>query len=56
MSEILKMRDVRFEPGLFVNFHSGMVLDDLLSSKGGLPKVLYYITCKRKDFCPDPIV
>ncbi len=32
MSEIVKMRDVRFEPGLFVNYRSGTVLDNLLCS------------------------
>lgn len=30
MSEIVKMRDVRFDPGLFVNYRSGTVLDNLL--------------------------
>jgi hypothetical protein len=55
MSEIVKMRDVRFEPVLFVNYRSGTVLDNLLCSYKGLPKGVNYITCKRKDFCPDPI-
>ena len=38
MSEIVKMRDVRFDPGLFVNYRSETVLDDLLCSYQGLPK------------------
>ncbi len=43
MDEIVKMRDVRFEPGLFVNFRSGTVLDDLLCSYKGLPKGVNYM-------------
>lgn len=43
MSEIVKMRDVRFEPGLFVNFSSGTVLDNLLCSYKGLPKGVNYM-------------
>ncbi|MBQ1722774.1 MAG: AAA family ATPase [Muribaculaceae bacterium] len=43
MSEIVKMRDVRFEPGLFVNFSSGTVLDNLLCSYQGLPKGVNYM-------------
>ena len=43
MSEIVKMRDVRFEPELFVNFSSGTVLDNLLCSYQGLPKGVNYM-------------
>ncbi len=43
MSEIVKMRDVRFEPGLFVNYRSGTVLDKLLCSYQGLPKGVNYM-------------
>ena len=37
------MRDVRFEPGLFVHFSSGTVLDNLLCSYKGLPKGVNYM-------------
>ena len=43
MSEIVKMRDVQFAPGLFVNFRSMTVLDDLLCSYKGLPKGVNYM-------------
>ncbi len=43
MSEIVKMRDVRFESGLFVNYRSGTVLDNLLCSYQGLPKGVNYM-------------
>ncbi|MBR4219021.1 MAG: hypothetical protein IKR71_08250 [Bacteroidales bacterium] len=43
MSEIVKMRDVRFDPGLFVNYRSETVLDDLLCSYQGLPKGVNYM-------------
>lgn len=43
MTEIVKMRDVRFDPGLFVNFSSGTVLDNLLCSYQGLPKGVNYM-------------
>lgn len=43
MSEIVKMRDVRFDPGLFVNYRSGTVLDNLLCSYQGLPKGVNYM-------------
>ena len=43
MTEIVKMRDVRFEPGLFVNYRSGTVLDNLLCSYQGLPKGVNYM-------------
>ena len=43
MSEIVKMRDVWFDPGLFVNYRSGTVLDNLLCSYQGLPKGVNYM-------------
>lgn len=43
MSEIVKMRDVQFAPGLFVNFRSMTVMDDLLCSYKGLPKGVNYM-------------
>ena len=43
MTEIVKMRDVRFDPGLFVNYSSGTVLDNLLCSYKGLPKGVNYM-------------
>ena len=43
MTEIVKMRDVRFDPELFVNFSSGTVLDNLLCSYRGLPKGVNYM-------------
>lgn len=43
MTEIIKIRDVRFDPGLFVNYRSGTVLDNLLCSYQGLPKGVNYM-------------
>lgn len=43
MNEIIKMRDVSFNPDLFVNFRSGTVLDELLCSYKGLPKGVNYM-------------
>lgn len=43
MSEIVKMRDVQFDPGLFVNYRSGTVLDNLLCSYQGLSKGVNYM-------------
>ena len=43
MSEIVKMRDVRFDPELFVNYRSRTVLDNLLCSYQGLPKGVNYM-------------
>ena len=43
MTEIVKMRDVRFDPELFVNYSSGTVLDNLLCSYQGLPKGVNYM-------------
>ena len=38
MSQIVKMKDVRFGAELFENYHSMTALDDLLCSYKGLPK------------------
>lgn len=43
MIDIVKMRDVRFVPELFVNYRSMTVLDDLLCSYKGLPKGVNYM-------------
>lgn len=43
MPEVVKMRDVRFDPDLFKNFMSGTVLDELLCSYKGLPKGVNYM-------------
>lgn len=43
MSQIVKMRDVRFGVELFENYHSMTVLDDLLCSYKGLPKGVNYM-------------
>lgn len=43
MNEIVKMRDVIFDAGLFENFHSETVLDNLLCSYKGLPKGVNYM-------------
>ena len=43
MGDIVKMRELRFEPELFVNYQSGTVLDDLLCSYQGLPKGVNYM-------------
>jgi len=43
MDDIIRMRDLRFNPELFVNFRSGTVLDNLLCSYKGLPKGVNYM-------------
>ena len=43
MSQIVKMRDVRFGSELFENYHSMTALDDLLCSYKGLPKGVNYM-------------
>lgn len=43
MSQIVKMRDVRFGAELFENYHSMTALDDLLCSYKGLPKGVNYM-------------
>jgi predicted ATP-dependent serine protease len=37
------MRDITFDRGLFINYHTGTVLDELLCSYNGLPKVVNYM-------------
>lgn len=41
--DIIKMRDLQFDPGLFVNYQSGTVLDELLCGYRGLPKGVNYM-------------
>lgn len=41
--KIVKMRDVKFDKSLFVNFTTGTVLDNLLCSYQGLPKGVNYM-------------
>ncbi len=43
MSQIVKMKDVRFGAELFENYHSMTALDDLLCSYKGLPKGVNYM-------------
>ena len=43
MEEIVKMRDVRFSPELFLNYRTGTILDELLCSYRGLPKGVNYM-------------
>ena len=43
MTQIVKMRDVRFGAELFENYHSMTALDDLLCSYKGLPKGVNYM-------------
>lgn len=43
MEEVVKMRNVRFDPYLFDNFRSGTVMDELLCSYIGLPKGVNYM-------------
>lgn len=42
-TDILKMRDITFDRGLFINYHTGTVLDELLCSYNGLPKGVNYM-------------
>ncbi|MDE6479975.1 MAG: DNA repair protein RadA, partial [Muribaculaceae bacterium] len=41
--KIVKMRDVKFDKSLFVNFTTDTVLDNLLCSYQGLPKGVNYM-------------
>ena len=43
MNGIVKMRDVRFDKDLFINFHTRTILDNLLWSYQGLPKGVNYM-------------
>lgn len=43
MNEIVKMRDVRFDKDLFINFRTRTILDNLLCSYQGLPKGVNYM-------------
>lgn len=42
-TDILKMRDITFDRGLFINYHTGTVPDELLCSYNGLPKGVNYM-------------
>ena len=42
-NEVIRMRDMHFDPELFRNFMSGTVLDELLCSYKGLPKGVNYM-------------
>lgn len=41
--EVVRMRDMQFDPELFRNYMSGTVLDELLCSYKGLPKGVNYM-------------
>lgn len=43
MNGIVKMRDVRFDTDLFINFRTRTILDNLLCSYQGLPKGVNYM-------------
>lgn len=43
MTNIVKMKDIKFDSNLFVNFMSGTILDRLLCSYKGLPKGVNYM-------------
>ena len=43
MNGIVKMRDVRFDKDLFINFRTQTILDNLLCSYQGLPKGVNYM-------------
>ena len=43
MNGIVKMRDVRFDKDLFINFRTRTILDNLLCSYHGLPKGVNYM-------------
>ena len=41
--DIVRMRDIRFEKGLFENWRTGKIMDELLCSYKGLPKGVNYM-------------
>ena len=43
MDQVIRMRDLHFNPDLFRNYMSGTVLDELLCSYKGLPKGVNYM-------------
>lgn len=43
MDEIVKMRNVKISPELFINYRTGTILDELLCSYQGLPKGVNYM-------------
>ena len=50
MRDVVRMRDIRFEKGLFENWRTGKIMDELLCSYKGLPKgVNYMVTGITED-------
>lgn len=43
MDGVVRMRDVKFSPDLFMNYSTGTILDELLCSYRGLPKGVNYM-------------
>lgn len=43
MDGVVRMRDVKFSPDLFMNYSTGTILDELLCSYHGLPKGVNYM-------------
>lgn len=43
MNDVVRMRDVKFSPDLFINYSTGTILDELLCSYHGLPKGVNYM-------------
>lgn len=43
MDGVVRMRDIKFSPDLFINYSTGTVLDELLCSYQGLPKGVNYM-------------
>lgn len=41
--DVVRMRDIRFEKGLFENWRTGKIMDELLCSYKGLPKGVNYM-------------
>ena len=39
----VRMRDLKFDPSLFVNFKTGTAMDEVLCSYSGLPKGVNYM-------------
>ena len=56
MSQIVKMRDVRFGVELFENYHSMTALDDLLCSYKGLPKGVNYMIIGDPGVCKTTVI
>ena len=41
--DVVKMKDIQFEKGLFENWMTGKIMDELLCSYKGLPKGVNYM-------------